>query len=519
MGIQDLFTVIKKICPEQIQDFHLSQWRGMSFAIDISIFLNKFVKSAGEKLWMNTFFIFLCTLKKHGIKSVCIFDGPNPPPEKKAEQESRKEGSEKAKTRLRRAIEVRDLLLNKYIPKNIQLPEILQTECQTLLGYYEKKTSELTDEGILEVTTLVNRQKFQRLIDWAEPTDVYDALKDLIERLEKQTSPITNDQREKAWYIVQMMGIPAFQADGEAEALCAYLAIHEYVDAVFSEDTDVLAYGTPWMIALKDYKLSDEKVKAVYLPDLIDALGYDIDEFRDLCILLSCDYNNRVKGYPPSKSGKKCKKPKCIGWVGAVDMINEYRRLENIEPYLEDVKPLIYHRCRELFTPVSKPELDKLIQIRPYNSKPRLEEIGRFLAKERLTVSADYIEKCWEPAALIFHDGSESMSDNETFENIEDDKEIKVSEKKDSKCYVQLCAECSDGEIIQIVNFYVMFRDEDQFNEANDCMFDWYLEVFNAWIDEHCEKGFYIDDSVEAVKILKDKPKNTPILDLSEEKM
>jgi 5'-3' exonuclease len=511
MGIQDLFTVIKKICPEQIQDFHLSQWRGMSYAIDISIFLNKFVKSAGEKLWMNTFFIFLCTLKKHGIKSVCIFDGPNPPPEKKAEQESRKEGSEKAKTRLRRAIEVRDLLLNKYIPKNVQLPEKLQAECQTLLGYYEKKSTELTDEGILEVTTLVNRQKFQRLIDWAEPTDVYDALKDLIERLEKQTSPITNDQREKAWYIVQMMGIPAFQADGEAEALCAYLAIHGYVDAVFSEDTDVLAYGTPWMIALKDYKLSDEKVKAVFLPDLIDALGYNMDEFRDLCILLSCDYNNRVKGYPPSKSGKKCKKPKCIGWVGAVDMINEYRSLENIEPYLEDAGPLIYHRCRELFTPVSELELDELIQIKPYNSKPRLEEISRFLAKERLTVSVEYIEKCWEPALLVFHDGSEESG------NFEDDSEDEGP--KTSKCYVQLCAECSDGDILQSVNFYVIFRDEDQFNEANDCMFDFYLEIFNTWIDEHCEKGFYIDDTVEAVRILKEKPKNTPILDLSEEKM
>lgn len=518
MGIQDLFTVIKNKCPEQIQDFHLSQWRGMSFAIDISIFLNKFIKSAGERLWMNTFFIFLCTLKKHGIKSVCIFDGPNPPPEKKAEQESRKAGSEKAKTRLKRAIEVRDLLLNKYIQKNgVLLPENLQKECQTLLGYYNKKTSEQTDdEGTLEVNTLVSRQKFQRVIDWSEPTDVYDALKDLIERLDRQTAPITNDQREKAWNIVQMMGIPTFQADGEAEALCAYLAIHDYVDAVLSEDTDVLAYGTPWMVAFKDYKLSDEKIKGVYLPDMIDALGYDMDEFRDLCILLSCDYNNRVKGYPPSNTGKKSKKPQCIGWVKAVAMIDEYRRLEVVEEYLEDAAPLIYERCRELFTPISSLELEELIQTKPYNSKPKLEEIGRFMTKERLTVSVEYIEKCWEPASLIFHDASDSNSSEELHSEVIEEVKCKVETKKKSNFYVQLCAECcNDEDDSELIDFYVIFRDEEQFNEANDSSFDWYLGVFNEWINEHCKEGFHVDDCVECVDTLDEKPKNVPILDLS----
>lgn len=516
MGIQDLFTVIKNKCPEQIQDFHLSQWRGMSFAIDISIFLNKFIKSAGERLWMNTFFIFLCTLKKHGIKSVCIFDGPNPPPEKKAEQESRKEGSEKAKERLKRSVEVRDLLLNKYLQKNISLPEKLQSECQTLLGYYNKKTVEVFDGVTEETNTLVSRQKFQRNIDWSEPTDVYDALKDLIERLERQTSPITNDQREKAWNIVQMMGIPTFQADGEAEALCAYLAIHEYVDAVLTEDTDVLAYGTPWMVAFKDYKLSDEKLKGIHLPDMIEAMGYDMDEFRDLCILLSCDYNNRVKGYPPTKSGNKPKKAQCIGWVKAVAMIDEYRRLEVIEEYLEDASPLIYQRCRELFMPISSLELEKLIEVKPYNSKPRIDEIGRFIAKERLTVSTEYIEKCWEPATLVFHDISDG-TETEEFELSETEKSSNDRDyQKQNVCYVKLHAECcdEDGES-EMINFYVIFRDEDHFNEANDCLFDIYIEVFNEWINEHCKKGFYIDDRVECEDILSNQPKNVPVLDLS----
>jgi len=227
-----------------------------------------------------------------------------------------------------------------------------------------------------------------------------------------------------------------------------------------------------------------------------------------LCILLSCDYNNRVKGYPPSDTGKKCKKPECIGWVRAIAMINEYRRLENVEPYLEDATPLIYHRCRELFTSVSKQELDELIKIKPYNSKPLIEEISRFLIKERLTVSIEYIEKCWEPVTLVFHDNSEESEEIEISEDCE----------QDARFYVQLCAECgnNEDEKFKSIDFYVAFRGEEQFDEANDSSFDFYLTVFNEWINEHCEEGFYIDDVVECVTILDKKPKNTFILDLSQ---
>ena len=90
MGIKDFYKLIKEQTPEQIHKYHLSEFRGYRFAIDISIFLNKYIRSAGEGLWMSTFFNFLCILKKHGIKSVCVFDGPNPPKEKLEEQQKRR---------------------------------------------------------------------------------------------------------------------------------------------------------------------------------------------------------------------------------------------------------------------------------------------------------------------------------------------------------------------------------------------------------------------------------------------
>src|SRR5579862_538136 len=166
MGIKNLFKIIKEYAPELLVKFSLNEWRGHSFAVDISIFLNKYIKSAGPIYWINTFFIFLCTLKKHGIKMICVFDGVNVPKEKYIEQQSRIEGAEKAKRRLKRATEIRDLIIKNYIPKDIILPDNIQEECKALLG-----------------------SRLKRPIKFHECTDVYDALNELIGRLEIQTSP------------------------------------------------------------------------------------------------------------------------------------------------------------------------------------------------------------------------------------------------------------------------------------------------------------------------------------------
>lgn len=388
MGIKDLFKIIKKYAPELLVKFSLNEWRGHSFAVDISIFLNKYIKSAGPVYWMSTFFLFLCTLKKHGIKMICIFDGIHTPIEKKIEQQSRIDGAEKAKRRLKRSTEIRDLIIKNYMPKDIILPENIQEECKILLG-----------------------SRLKRPIKFHECTDVYDALNELIGRLERQTSPIIDAQREKAWEIVNMMGIPCFQADGEAEALCSYLSIYDYVDGVLSEDSDVIALGSPWMIAFKDYKLADEKVYGIYTPFLLEKLNYDIFEFRDLCILLGCDYNKhgKVFGFPPD--GKKRKKAVSVrGMTAAMTLIDKCRNLENMQEYIEDMTPLNYVRCRELFSTPTTKEMEELIKIKPYNGRPDIQKIREFVARENITLDIAYIEKCWESPEVIIHYEEEKSS-------------------------------------------------------------------------------------------------------------
>jgi 5'-3' exonuclease len=406
MGIKDLYKVIKEAAPGYLVEYHYSELSGLRIAVDISIFLYRHIRTAGKPNWTNLFVLFLTGFKKYGIKMVCIFDGPNPPPEKNREQGRRREEVKRGIDRMNRCIQIRNDLQDNYIPFCKDIKQKLVNECKTLIS---------PQKGRPDTT------------NYYDISDIVDALNSKIEKLEKQTIPITDDDKEQAFKIVESLGLAAFKADGEAETLCAYLAINGDVDAVLTEDTDVLAYGTPFMLSFKqDIKFGDEKLYGIYFESLLEEMEMNLDEFRDLCILLSCDYNDRVKGYPPD--GKKRKNPICIGASRALCMIREYRRLEEVSKYLEDSKPLIYERCRFLFTiPKKIPVKDlenKEGSIIPFNKHLNKEELVKYLPGGKISFSAqrmiEHISKSYKPANLHFED-SDSESDFLENQNSESD--------------------------------------------------------------------------------------------------
>lgn len=394
MGIQGLTKVIRENCiNDQIIQYHLHELCGLKIAVDISIFLYKYIRTCGEVEWMNNFFLLLCTLKKHGISAVCIFDGPNPPKEKKGEQIQRIENNKKDLKKLEVCRQKRDLLLNKYIIPNKFPSDVLLDECVELLGRRKKlytNTSNLSD--------------------------VFDALNEVIKNLERQTIPITTRHKELAKQIVDIMGLHAIEADGEAETLCCYLAINGKVDAVLTEDTDVLAYGSPFMLAFKNFTISDEKLYGIHLPSVLEDLEMDQETFRDLCILLGCDYNQhkRVKGIPPHPT-RRFKKPVSLGEKYAFSMVREYGRIENFIDLLVIDNPdnFDYERYRELLT-IPMYVSDDMV---PYSREPDYDALEEFMDKYELFIGLDYIYKCHPKQKFIIDnsdsDDSLSLSDDE----------------------------------------------------------------------------------------------------------
>ena len=381
MGIQDLYQIIPE---DQLIIYRFDELTGLKIAVDISIFLYKTIRSCGNDGWMSAFILLLCTLKKYRIKAVCIFDGPNPPPEKKGEQDRRRSQNSKSMDRLSECKELKPVL-ETYLTNTELLPEEIRNKAETLIKGKSKKPD---------------------YTNYFRVEDIISSLDHVIWKLENQTIPITNRHKDLAKEIVEIMGLTCIQADGEAEALCASLAVHGVVDAVLTEDTDVLVYGTPLMFAFKDFKLSDKSLFGLHLGSILESLGMSHSTFRDLCIMLGCDYNSRVKGFPQDERERK--KPISIGKVHALAFMEEYGCIENILEFIPDPSPLIYERCREIFQPQDVSQF-KIV----YASQPNYEALREFFAMHEVKLSLKYIRECHEYEKPDYDENSVEISDDD----------------------------------------------------------------------------------------------------------
>lgn len=368
MGIKDLFKVLESECPDVLHPLKIPALRGISVAIDISVFFNLFVKSKSEN-WLNPFVSFLIDLKKNNIAATFIFDGLEVPPEKNPEQQRRREESNKRNQKLERGKELLPEIA-KYKEKKKLPPEDLIAEIKNIIGPIRAKTMETDFDDIFSI---------------------YPSMVTALGKMENQSAPILPEYTPIARDFIESMGFDLYQAKGEAEALCAAMCIEGRVDAVISEDSDVLAYGCPYLLC----KWKGAGCTAISIDEVLKGLGMTYSSFRDMCIFLGCDYNKRdhegahvsIMGYPSAKS----KKAVSIGTKKVVEMIKTHKKLEDCEVFLENSEYLKYERCRELFTP---PDTSFLPSPTYRNVDfPRLKKLW---AKHRITISYDKAIQHWK---------------------------------------------------------------------------------------------------------------------------
>ena len=370
MGVKDLYKVIRTHCPGQIVDVDMRDLAGYKVAVDVSIYLYRSVRSCGVARWIDSFISFVCDLKRFRIHPIYIFDGPNPPPEKRTEQNRRRAQLSRQLDRLENAERVYETLMRDFVPFDREPSPKLQGDGRALL----------------------RNSNFKHKVEYTDAISLTNALRDKIECWKNQTVHISPIFAEKAKDVLTLLGLPYLQADGEAETLCSFLGINGHVDAVLSDDTDVLAYGTPLVFSniTRHPGRAVVTVRVVVYEELCKGLDLTSDEFKDLCILLGCDYNERAK-----IPGKKPQTKRSVGAVRAYSLIEEHRRLENIDPLLIDAEVLKYLRCRELFTVPSDSSLNS---IKFTYAQPIVEdEFFGFMAKNHCRISHDFIRNLWSP--------------------------------------------------------------------------------------------------------------------------
>lgn len=371
MGIHDLYKVLKDQCPNVIQEnIPLSTFTGYRIAVDISIFLNKNVKTAGPVDWITSFIQLLCCFKKCGIKPICIFDGPNPPLEKKEEQGRRRGEADKKRRKISELRRIQERLKKENEPNDIPPNPRVCEKIREMMKFSRKVSVDS--------------------INFDDIHDVITCLEIYISTLERQNEPIVPMYAAMCKEIISIMGIAYFQASGEAEKLCAELCINGHVDGVLSEDTDVLAYGTHLFLCKINY--SRETVSVIFHQDILASLGFTHEQFLDMCILLACDYNKRAKMLAKSKKSK----PVSVGCKKVYDLINDYGSIDGALDILVDVDNLKYERCRELFTPSKNIPL-----VVPYSKNINEKKLAEFLKKHKVKLQYASIIESWKPCKIL----------------------------------------------------------------------------------------------------------------------
>ena len=126
----------------------------------------------------------------------------------------------------------------------------------------------------------------------------------------KRSLIITTKQFNECKKILDIIGIPYIQADGEADIVCAALVKQNIAYATLSEDIDMLTFGC---CKLVKNLTKTNIITELDLSDILKGLDLNNAEFIDFCILLGCDYLDTIKG---------------IGYKTAYKIIKEHKSIE-----------------------------------------------------------------------------------------------------------------------------------------------------------------------------------------------
>jgi 5'-3' exonuclease len=260
----------KGICP-----IHLSMLAGKSVAVDVSIYMYRFLKT---KELVSGFYRMCLLFKTYNITPVFVFDG-KPPSEKSRVLDERRTAKKKATDELRE------------VKKQI-------AECEAILRRHAGDIS----GALVDLSGNV--------IEDAAPEDVEDAatgaatadmnregVERRVENLNAQAKKLSSKSVYlKSYHISDVMklvsrqGFAYVKAPGEADVVCAAMCRSGEVYAVLSDDTDLFVYGCPRV--LRYFSMSHHSCKLYTTQRILDEMNMDQRKFTLLAVLSGTDYEH-----------------------------------------------------------------------------------------------------------------------------------------------------------------------------------------------------------------------------------
>ncbi|XP_063155843.1 probable flap endonuclease 1 homolog isoform X2 [Candoia aspera] len=168
--------------------------------------------------------------------------------------------------------------------------------------------------------------------------------------------------------LLSHLGVPYIQAPAEAEATCAALVRSGHAWCAATEDMDALPFGAVRL--LRHLTVKNSHLEEISLPVVLQKLGMTQEQFVDLCILLGCDYCNKIQGLGPKKALK------LLQHHGSIEQV-----LQNISRERHPVPDSwCLEETRQLFL---QPEVTDPGQVALEWKEPDEEGLVRFLAHEK----------------------------------------------------------------------------------------------------------------------------------------
>lgn len=364
MGIKTLSKFLKDTFPNVFQNIHISEYRYKKIAIDVTLYLCHFKVNLGEEKWLLGFLNFVKTLREYDIHCVFIFD-TGFPPEKQEERKQRM--LQRAKT------EEKVFNLEQALQKYDDSGEI----DQILIDFQNKR--KITPIRILNKGT--NNAKLN-----------INMIKHLVKKMRRQLFNISKNDYILLKQLFDIINVPYYNSPLEAETMCSDLCIQGKADAVLTEDTDVLAYGTP--VFLSNYK--DGYCTRINTEKLYAEMGLTSDEFLDFCIMCGTDYNKNIYKIGPAKSYK---------------YILQYKNIDNIKSNINlDISILNHNRVRQIFR-----EYEKYQGKISYCGIPDFEKLNIFLFKKNIKIDIETIKDSF--VSKIELSDENDITENDDLEN------------------------------------------------------------------------------------------------------
>lgn len=373
MGIKDLSKFLRDKYPEIFEIIHISEYHFRKVAIDTSLYLCHY-KAAynnpdkpNDLTWLGAFIKLVACLRENEIHCVFIYDS-GCPPEKQAERKERSHAREKLEERVCR--------LEDAIEKYHSSGEI----DQVLFEFQDKR--KILQKSMLKPNS-INIHEIQFAV----------------KKMRKQLFSVTPQDFAMTKQLFDILQVPYFDAPLEAETMCADLCIQGKVDAVLSEDTDVLAYGAPTFLTKVD--TSDGSCMRIKHSAVLENMRMTADEFLDFCIMCGTDYNKNIFKVGPIKAQK---------------LVDTHRNIDTIaEKTTLDVSILNHKRVRQLFR-----EYQKFQGNVPYCGCPDFNSLQQFVVKKNLHIGIESLRKSFVHNIVIFEDDPKNEEEVIILEDEED---------------------------------------------------------------------------------------------------